>query len=107
MSELNKAIMVSFIPDYIYYVTLPRVPSGQGKPGKLGKGAVFRKSQGKPGKVRESLQKISQKSGYFFPENLYLWFLANLGIPFFKTNIEQLNFRYEIIVFNYSIAYFF
>ena len=32
-----------------------RVPSGQKKPGKPGKGAVFRKSQGKPGKVRESL----------------------------------------------------
>ena len=33
----------------------PRVPSGQGKPGKPGKGSVFRKSQGKPGKVREFL----------------------------------------------------
>ena len=32
-----------------------RVPSGQGKPGKPGKRAVFRKSQGKPGKVREFL----------------------------------------------------
>ena len=32
-----------------------RVPSGQGKPRKPGKRLIFRKSQGKPGKVREFL----------------------------------------------------
>ena len=54
-------------------VDIIRVPSGQGKPGKPGKGAVFRKSQGKPGKVREFLLnfiKVREKSGNFFPECL-------------------------------------
>ena len=56
------------VKDWLY-----RVPSGQGKPGKPGKGTVFRKSQGKPGKVREFLRnssKVREKSGNFFPECL-------------------------------------
>ena len=43
-----------------------RVPTGQGKRRKAGKGAVFRKSQGKPGKSG-SYRKISQKSGKSHP----------------------------------------
>ena len=57
----------------ICFADFCRVPSGQGKPGKPGKGAVFRKSQGKPGKVRELFEfseKCGKGQGIFFPECL-------------------------------------
>ena len=62
-----------------------RVPSGQGKPGRV---AVFRKSQGKPGKVREFFKnflKVREKSGNFFPEYLeFDGFRPILESPFSK-----------------------
>ena len=72
----------------IILISFYRVLSGQGKPGKPGKGAIFRKSQGKPGKVREFFVKYFKSQGKFreFLSRIPLnwWFLASLWIPIFQ-----------------------